>query len=105
MVTEKGAKMSDLIYRQSVLDIINSELSGYMTEDSRLHLEGIGIGVEALPTIEEHKTGLWIKDRRASLNSGSYEVFVCSECESAFNWRMRYCGHCGAKMEVEHEVD
>lgn len=55
--------------------------------------------IENAETIEERKTGRWIKDRLTALNGGSYEVFRCSECQSAFNWRMGYCGHCGAKME------
>lgn len=57
--------------------------------------------IERIPAADvvEVKHGWWLKDRRAALNGGDYEVFVCSECESAFNWRMRYCGHCGAKMD------
>ena len=44
--------MSDLISRQAALDIIDSELSGWLTGDERLHLEGVGTGIQCLPTID-----------------------------------------------------
>lgn len=42
--------MSDLIDRRAALDIINHELNGWLTDDERLHLEGIGIAIESLPS-------------------------------------------------------
>ena len=47
----------------------------------------------------ERKTGRWKEDWLASTSGGAYQVWRCSECENAFNWRMKYCGHCGARME------
>lgn len=42
----------DLISRTAALDIINAELNGWLTEDERLHLEGVGMGIESLPTAQ-----------------------------------------------------
>ena len=42
----------DLISRQAALDIIDSELNGWLTDDERLHLEGVAIGIECLPRID-----------------------------------------------------
>ena len=55
---QKGTKMvkaksnGDCISRQAALDIINAELNGWLTDDERLHLEGVGTGIECLPTID-----------------------------------------------------
>ncbi len=102
--------MNDLISRQDAIGAIvntvskvgnhdNSEVARYGATFRQHEIIDILNGLP--PAQPERKTGKWGKDRRASLNGGSYEVFVCSECESAFNWRMRYCGHCGCKMGVE----
>ena len=44
--------MADIISRRSALDIIDSELNGWLTNDERLHLEGVAIGIECLPRID-----------------------------------------------------
>ena len=49
--------MKGLISRQAALDIINAELNGWLTDDERLHLEGVGTGIECLPTIDPVKHG------------------------------------------------
>ncbi len=43
--------MNDLISRQAVLDIIDAELSGRLTDDEWLRLEALGMAIEDLPTI------------------------------------------------------
>lgn len=52
---------------------------------------------------DAEKHGRWIQDHFPSTSGGEYEVWLCSECQSAFNWRMRYCGHCGARMRGEDD--
>lgn len=48
------------------------------------------------PTIDPGKHGKWIRGGEGD------DIWLCSECESIFNCRMKYCGNCGAKMdEVE----
>lgn len=44
--------MNNLISRRAALDIIDSELNGWLTDDERLHLEGVAIGIECLPRID-----------------------------------------------------
>ena len=44
--------MDNLISRQAVLDIIDSKLNGWLTDDEWLHLEGVAIGIECLPRID-----------------------------------------------------
>ena len=68
------------------------------------YLNGIKTAREIIddaPTIEAEpvRRGKWSRDYLPSTNGGAYEVWRCSECQNAFNWRMNYCGHCGAKME------
>ena len=45
------------------------------------------------PTIDPVKHGHWIR-------CGAHgELCLCSECGKIFNWPMRYCGCCGARMD------
>lgn len=57
--------------------------------------------IRELPTIDPVKHGRWSREHLLSTSGGTYEVWRCSECQSHFNWRMRFCGHCGARMEGE----
>lgn len=59
--------------------------------------------IERQPTIDPVKHGRWSREHLPSTSGGTYEVWRCSECQSAFNWRMRYCGYCGARMEGEED--
>lgn len=45
------------------------------------------------PTIDPVKHGKWIRGGEGD------DIWLCSECESIFNCRMKYCGNCGAKMD------
>ena len=124
---DKETKMSDLISRQAAIDLflekgmvtaaiyvermpsaqrwkeanMNNE-----TELALLQLEH-RYGKEVRDRVEHMgfvipKKGHWNEDWLASTSGGAYQVWRCSECKSAFNWRMKYCGHCGARMdEVE----
>lgn len=51
---------NDPISRQAALDIIDAELDGWLTDDERLHLEGVGTGIACLPTIDPVKRVKWI---------------------------------------------
>ena len=100
-------KMNDLISRQAALDIIDAELSGWLTDDERLHLEGVGTGIECLPTIDPVKRGKWIP-----INERAAKCSLCGEWEytngidntgTAIIHRAikHYCPTCGARMDGE----
>ena len=64
--------------------------------------------IDWMPTIEEHKTGYWLRTGRDNV-FGGFEV-ECSECGDtvmiAHIEDELYCRHCGAKMgEGEHDAD
>lgn len=98
--------MDDPISRRAALEIVYRELSGWVTDDERLHLEGVAIGIESLPSAQpERKKGEWIIDRG---------LYKCSSCNGLWTewWavakpieRMRkempYCPMCGADMRGE----
>ena len=97
---------SDLIDRQAALDIINAELNGWLTDDERLHLEGVGTGIECLPAVDPVKHGKWEKNGKVSF------YWECSECGALLFWRKaeyflreqdepNYCPNCGARMDGE----
>ncbi len=96
--------MNDLISRQAALDIIDSELNGWLTDDERLHLEGVGTGIECLPTIDPVKHGKWTKHilKNANVPWG----YDCSACDGWFVVgedvikKYHFCPNCGAQMEV-----
>lgn len=49
--------------------------------------------IRAQPTIEERKTGKWIK------REGTYEIgYKCSECTACKVIQTPYCPNCGASM-------
>ena len=91
--------MRDLISRQAALDIINHELNGWLTDDERLHLEGVGTGIELLPSAQPKK-GKWIWDD---------EGYHCSECFfhahgntlECLDGTYSFCPNCGADMRGE----
>ena len=59
----------------------------------------VGVIAGQMPTVGvATPEGHWSEDRLPSTGGGSYQVWRCSRCMNAFNWRMRYCGHCGARM-------
>lgn len=91
--------MSDLISRQAAIKAIDDLpncYNGYSDTYDKACIIGV---IEEQPTINPVKRGRWSRERLPSLSGGTYEVWRCSECQSAFNWRMRYCGHCGARMD------
>ena len=95
---------NDLISRQAALDIIDAELNGWLTDDERLHLEGVGTGISCLPTIDPVKYGKWIP----RIGAGNIALIECSECgfrypEVLGAFGFRHCPSCGAKMRKEDE--
>lgn len=98
--------MSDLIGRQAVLYIIDSELDGWLTDDERLHLEGVAMAIEKLPTVDHVKHGKWIP-----INERAAKCSLCGEWEYT-NGRDKtgtaiihraikhYCPNCGARMDL-----
>ena len=90
--------MSDLISRQAALDIINAELNGWLTDDERLHLEGVGTGIECLPTIDPVKHGKW-----EVVDEAEPRRYGCSECKRLSYTQYNYCPNCGASMDMEDE--
>lgn len=95
--------MSDLISRQAALDIIDSELNGWLADDERLylHLEGVGIRIECLPTIDPVKHGKWIYNDEAYPGGNPYGHYECAICGEWVPHRTNYCPNCGAQMEIE----
>lgn len=72
--------MSDLIDRQAAIDAVSS----------------CGICIQKvvdIPTIEAEpvRNGTWTE----AMITG----YRCSNCKMIFDFRMRYCGHCGARMD------
>lgn len=62
--------------------------------------------IDALPTIEERKTGKWIRTDKTDIVDGKHINWVkwnCSECgvEKKIGWAkgVKFCPNCGAKME------
>lgn len=63
--------------------------------------------IDEQPTIEERKTGKWIRNVDDDINAWWYE---CSECgdyplKNAYGHDelSQWCPHCGAKMEGEED--
>lgn len=102
----KGEKMNDLISRQAALDIIDSELNGWLTDDERLHLEGVAIGIECLPRIDQVKHGKWMDGKYMGFDGCFIWHRECSICgyersDDNPDKDTPYCPNCGAKMEIE----
>ena len=91
--------MRDLISRQAALDIINHELNGWLTDDERLHLEGVGTGIELLPSAQPKK-GKWVFYPKATATSTLGLYPVCSECGHEHPVA-NFCPNCGADMRGE----
>lgn len=94
--------MDDLISRQAALDIINSQFNGWLTDDERLHLEGVGIGIKCLPTIDSVKHGMWEK-----ISDRNYKCTCCNAWWSVDRDStmkdFKHCPNCGAHMERNEE--
>lgn len=95
---------NDPISRQAALDIIDAELDGWLTDDERLHLEGVGAGIACLPTIDHVKHGKWLR----RIGTGNVALMQCSECMFRYPevlgvFGFHYCPSCGAKMDKEKD--
>jgi len=103
------------VKRQFVLDAINIGLSGYISDDDILTLEGMGIAVSDLPSAQpERKKGEWIP-----YEFGDESWHQCTACGVADKYIdyvkgydgktgklvsvRNYCPYCGADMRGEQE--
>ena len=68
---------------------------GDLPEDGNLVEEAWQMAIEAL---EGQKIGKWVIH-----DHGTTWWYKCSECGKAGDSDDRFCKHCGAKMEIEHE--
>ena len=55
------------------------------------------MAIALAPIIDPVKHGKWIRGGEGD------DIWLCSECESIFNCRMKYCGNCSAKMNEEED--
>lgn len=85
--------MNDLISRQAALDIIDSELNVWLTDEEWLRIEALGMLIEDLPAISPVKHGKWeLVDEAEPMRYG------CSECKKLSYTQDNYCSYCGAAM-------
>lgn len=95
--------MSGLISRQAALDIIDAELSGWLTDDERLHLEGVRTGIECLPNINPFKNGMWAlcKEELPKANGRYLVTRGLNACGSLWNrvYILNYSDLMGTKSE------
>ena len=80
----------ELIDRQPVIEVVKH--GRWIDKDD----PDVG-DIEDAPPITP-KTGQWSRDRLVSTYGGTYNVWRCSECQGTSNWKMDYCGYCGAIM-------
>lgn len=89
-----------LISKKSVFRILQEEPSYYDTQNA---ITEIYDKINELPTIEERKTGKWIKD--------DGNGFLCSVCNNGYKNQptcmgkpmFTFCPCCGAKMNEAYE--
>lgn len=56
--------------------------------------------IKKAPTIEERKTGKWIRVPMACYGGGTITEYECSECSEHQVIESKWCPDCGARMEV-----
>lgn len=69
--------------------------------------------IDVQPTVEQPQTnatenvterhGHWEIKRNPMMYQTQPYIHVCSECGTAFPYKMPYCGECGAKMDEVEE--
>lgn len=90
----------------NALDVVGTIIpSNADTKSYVMGMEYILNKIDKMPTIEERKTGKWIRNVDDDINAWWYE---CSECgdyplKNAYGHDelSRWCPHCGCKMEGE----
>ena len=109
----ESPNMSDTIYRQDAIDALINDVPVYGMLDDDGHIrtgcmdKDVIAMLAELPSAQpERKKGEWIPERLECTNGGTYQVYRCDQCHEAFNWKMDFCGGCGAEMKgEEHETD
>lgn len=61
--------------------------------------------IDIQPTVDAERYGRWEIKRNPMMYQTQPYVHVCSECGTAFPYKMPYCGECGAKMDGERRED
>lgn len=93
--------MSRLIDAEELITILDEELQKGSSL-SKVLLVGFAKQIlNDAPTVDAEpiRHGKWIKKRLPHTDGGTYEIFMCTECNEGFNWRTNYCPNCGAKMD------
>ena len=87
----------DCINRQMVLDLLNEKVEKWMKDKTEPYI--LFSDIMALPPVTpQPKTGRWIHKK----NALGEDITVCSECGKQMRQgEIRFCGACGAKMEVK----
>ena len=57
--------------------------------------------IDDIPTIEERKTGKWIRMPMACYGGGTITEYECSECSEHQIIESKWCPNCGADMRGE----
>ena len=59
--------------------------------------------INEVPTVDTERHGHWNTERNPMKYQTQPYVHVCSECGTAFPYKMPYCGECGARMDERRE--
>lgn len=82
---------TDLIDRQAAIEAIDCVNEWKVIGITVVDKDDVIRQINILPTIEERKTGKWIKK--------DCDLLYCSECDLPSLHQWPYCERCGAKME------
>lgn len=92
--------MTDLVCRQAVINALeNTDCE--LTESDWNELTD---AVMRVPSIQpKRETGRWI--HHTDWERDGEAPYECDQCGRCFDYKMRFCGFCGAKMEIENATD
>lgn len=99
---ERRAWMSDLISKSKLLNTIATNVH-YDSENPLAQYAKLLALVNDAPAIDAERHGHWEIKRNPMMYQTQPYVHVCSECGTAFPYKMPYCGECGAKMDEVEE--
>lgn len=77
---------------------LKEDINVYFADSYHL-IDTITERIDAMPTIEERKTGKW-----KPISDGYLDIYECNQCGETEDYERNFCPYCGAKMEgEEHE--